>query len=426
MTTIRSIVRRLCLIAVIATAATVIAPAHAQSSSDDAFAPLQEEFFNLFRSLQNQQGIRDGDEQFVRDLMDRMTAFASANPDDPRPVAAAFAMSDWIQDDEARVAAISRLIALIPENTQMVLDYGRRLKQKSAYADAITLFVDTAPVAITSSVDAALLYADCLYCENRFDDAIAALTAALEIPGISDADKTRLESQSEQYTTKLEQWNEELAIRSTETEADTMPRAEIVTSKGIVLVELFEDAAPNTVANFITLAEEGYYDNIRFHRVMGDFMSQGGNATERVGLEDPSTAELPKRIPDEHTGDEFRRHFAGTLAMANTGAPNSGAAQFYLCHRPTDWLDGRHTVFGRILEGLDIARAIEQGEDVIETVRIVRKGDGPYDVQYADEMEATANLDPADGDADEDLDLNTTLDFESPVITDDETGDGGG
>ena len=133
------------------------------------------------------------------------------------------------------------------------------------------------------------------------------------------------------------------------------------TSKGQVRIELFEDDAPLTVANFVNLARRGFYDGLKFHRVIPNFMIQGGDptGTGRGG-------------PGYNFADEFsprRRHdAAGILSMANAG-PGTNGSQFFITHGPQPHLDGRHSVFGRVASGQDVVDAIAQG-DVMTGVTI--------------------------------------------------------
>ena len=137
--------------------------------------------------------------------------------------------------------------------------------------------------------------------------------------------------------------------------------AVIRTAKGEIEVTLFPAEAPLTVASFINLAQRGYYDGLTFHRVLPDFMIQGGDptGTGRGG-------------PGYTFADEFspsRRHdSAGTLSMANAG-PGTNGSQFFITHGPTPHLDDRHTVFGKVSSGQDVVDAIAQG-DVMETIVI--------------------------------------------------------
>ena len=132
------------------------------------------------------------------------------------------------------------------------------------------------------------------------------------------------------------------------------------TARGPILVELLPDQAPLTVANFVNLARRGFYDGLGFHRVIADFMVQGG-CPEGSGRGGPGY-----RFEDE-TGNGVR-HERGVLSMANAG-PNTNGSQFFITHVATPWLDGKHTVFGKVVEGLDVVDAIAQG-DAIHSVKI--------------------------------------------------------
>jgi peptidyl-prolyl cis-trans isomerase B (cyclophilin B) len=150
-----------------------------------------------------------------------------------------------------------------------------------------------------------------------------------------------------------------------------MKTAEIHTSKGIMKLNFFEKDAPNTVANFIKLAESGYYDGLAFHRVIPNFVIQGGcpfskDITDRrVGTGGPGYS-----IDCELTGDN-QYHDRGVLSMAHAGR-NTGGSQFFVCHSRTNTshLDKNHTCFGKVYDGLDVIDEIEQG-DKIDKVLIV-------------------------------------------------------
>lgn len=135
--------------------------------------------------------------------------------------------------------------------------------------------------------------------------------------------------------------------------------AVIDTHEGKIEVELFFKKAPNTVANFIDLAQKGFYNGLIFHRVIQGFMTQGGDP-KGDGTGGPGYT-----IDDENND---LKHEAGTLAMANSG-PNTGGSQFYLTHMPQRHLDGRHTIFGNIKSGFDVLTRIEKG-DIIKSIEI--------------------------------------------------------
>ena len=136
------------------------------------------------------------------------------------------------------------------------------------------------------------------------------------------------------------------------------------TSRGRIVVELFTKDAPKTVNNFVFLAREGFYDGTVFHRVIADFMVQGGDPTG-TGRGGPGY-----RFEDE-TKNNPNRHARGVLSMANAG-PNTNGSQFFITHVDTPWLDGKHTVFGRVLSGLDVVDSVQQG-DTLNSVTIEEK-----------------------------------------------------
>lgn len=140
-----------------------------------------------------------------------------------------------------------------------------------------------------------------------------------------------------------------------------MKIATIETNKGTIKLELFEDKVPKTVGNFEKLASEGFYDGLKFHRVIPDFMIQTG-CPNGTGTGGPGYKFADEFHPDlKHDGP-------GVLSMANAG-PNTNGSQFFITHVETAWLDNKHSVFGKVLEGQDIVDAIEQG-DVMEKVTV--------------------------------------------------------
>ena len=132
------------------------------------------------------------------------------------------------------------------------------------------------------------------------------------------------------------------------------------TDRGPVRVELYPDKAPLTVANFVNLAKRGFYDGLNFHRVIKDFMIQGG-CPQGTGTGGPGY-----KFEDE--ANNGVRHERGVLSMANAG-PNTNGSQFFITHVATPWLDGKHTVFGKVVDGMDVVDKVAQG-DKIKSVKI--------------------------------------------------------
>ncbi len=139
-------------------------------------------------------------------------------------------------------------------------------------------------------------------------------------------------------------------------EATKAYTATIDTTKGTIVCELFAKDAPKTVNNFVFLAKDGFYDGVAFHRVIPDFMVQGGDPTG-TGSGGPGY-----KFEDEVRNNP-RKHQPGSLSMANAG-PNTNGSQFFITHVATNWLDGKHTVFGQVKTGQDVVDAIKQGDKI--------------------------------------------------------------
>ncbi|MDR3234080.1 MAG: peptidylprolyl isomerase [Planctomycetaceae bacterium] len=186
-------------------------------------------------------------------------------------------------------------------------------------------------------------------------------------------------------------WAKEREIRKSEKEAgekdpnQKLPRVEFETTKGKIVLELFENEAPNTVANFISLAERGFYNGTPFHRVLPLFMAQGGDPTGSgnggpgYNIDDECGPKYPK----------MRKHFRGSISMANAGQ-NTNGSQFFLTFVPTSFLDGKHTVFGRVAEGMEVLADIQRVDpadkdakipelDKIVTAKVLNKRNHPYE-----------------------------------------------
>ncbi|MDX1613520.1 MAG: peptidylprolyl isomerase [Candidatus Promineifilaceae bacterium] len=138
-------------------------------------------------------------------------------------------------------------------------------------------------------------------------------------------------------------------------------QATISTNRGDIELELYPEHAPKTVNNFVFLAQEGFYDGVSFHRVIDNFMIQGGDPTGS-GRGGPGY-----RFEDELRGNPLK-HGKGYISMANAG-PNTNGSQFFITHSPQPHLDGKHTVFGKVTSGQDVVDSIRQG-DVMESVTI--------------------------------------------------------
>ena len=220
---------------------------------------------------------------------------------------------------------------------------------------------------------------------DQFDDAEQYFAQARKLSAL-DMAGSELAGEVAEYK-KL--WAKEKAVRDAEAKADDLPRVLLKTTKGDIEIELYENEAPNTVANFISLVEKKFYDGVVFHRVLPGFMAQGGDPTG-TGSGGPGY-----QIKCECYKPDYRRHFRGTLSMAHAGR-DTGGSQFFLTFRPTSHLDGKHTAFGRVIKGLDVLAKLQRRDperpplpqpDKIIKAEVVRKRDHKYEPQTIKEFE---------------------------------------
>ena len=234
------------------------------------------------------------------------------------------------------------------------------------------------------------------YKQNKFDEAKASFKAATDA-GVAGPEVTQFAPTIPQLAAD---WAEEQKIRQAQADAN-LPRVAFTiagpdgTEKGDIVVELFEEEAPNTVANIISLVESGFYDGIRFHRVLPDFMAQVGDPNTKDLNADPrtyGTGGPGYSIDSEFVAPNVRKHFVDSLSMANSG-PNTGGSQMFMTTSAPSYLNGRHTVFGRVVEGQEVLHGVTLANpqapgydirrtDVIKQARVLNKRPGSdYTVQ---------------------------------------------
>jgi peptidyl-prolyl cis-trans isomerase B (cyclophilin B) len=153
------------------------------------------------------------------------------------------------------------------------------------------------------------------------------------------------------------QWDNPPAMQI---DSQNVYRITIETNRGNMELELYPEYAPKTVNNFVFLAQEGFYDDVTFHRVISDFMIQGGDPTG-TGRGGPGY-----KFEDE-VAENPLRHETGVISMANAG-PNTNGSQFFITHSPQPHLDGKHTVFGKLVKGQKIVNAIQQGDRMLKVM----------------------------------------------------------
>ena len=217
------------------------------------------------------------------------------------------------------------------------------------------------------------------FANHKFAEAEKAFIRAEQVGEISQMGRNYYGEIKKGYA-KL--WDTESKLRTAEVEADDLPRVRLTTSKGEVDIELYENEAPETVGNFINLVEQGYYDGLKFHRVLQNFMAQTG-CPKGDGTGGPGYRIYCECL----TRNDYRNFFAGSLGMAH-GGPNTGGSQFFITFRPTANLNGKHTCFGRVIKGLDIVKEITKinpekpdpkaQPDRIIKAEVLRKRDHAY------------------------------------------------
>ncbi len=237
-------------------------------------------------------------------------------------------------------------------------------------------------VKMAPSVDRAYSYGTALMNNLEFIAAKNAFKNGLPLAK-DDKERNKLNTAIDFADKYVKDWPREQKLREEARIKNNLPIVEIDTDRGTMTLELFEDQAPNTVANFISLAEKGFYDDGKFHRCIANFMIQGGDPMG-TGVGGPGY-----RIKDEcGEGFDIRFHYPGSLSMAKSaGQANSGGSQFFVTSGVTGPLNGRHTVFGRVLKGIELThiKALDVSKTgnpfKIKSIRVLKKRDHPYKVE---------------------------------------------
>ena len=329
----------------------------------DAAAKAMKQFVAELTVLQAQYQQPKADKGVIAAKFDAVKQQAQAAGERLEKAAFALAAADPKHAEARQISSAMLAGALRSDDPTAVLEKVAVLDAAGA-ADAATLGIGASAALVLS----------------RLDEADAWLKKAQT----AGADREQVGQLGEAIEHDRAKVATEMAKRKAEAEADDLPRVKLATSAGDLIVELFENEAPNTVANFIALVGKGFYDGTPFHRVIGGFMAQGGDPTGS-GSGGPGHA-----IACECSAPGARRHFYGTLSMAHAGQ-DTGGSQFFLTFRPTEHLDGKHTVFGRVIEGFDVLPKLvrtqdEQGRpvpgvrpDKILKAEVLRKRNHPYE-----------------------------------------------
>lgn len=278
------------------------------------------------------------------------------------------------QKNELALPDLERLVRLRPTDLPLILKVARcqySLNHYERAAENFGKFLEKNE----QDLGAKLVRARCECFSQKFESAVAHYDEILK--GEIDAEVRSQAAQLQELArNNIAHWKKEQEIRAREGKADDLPRVRLTTSKGDIEIELLENEAPNTVANFIELVTKKFYDGLKFHRVMPEFMAQGGDPAGN------GTGGPGYRFKDE-LPEGYRRHFRGTLSMANSGADTNGS-QFFITYIPTEWLNGKHTVFGRVISGQDAADALQIGDQIVKA-EVIRKRGHEYKVVRVEE-----------------------------------------
>ncbi len=288
--------------------------------------------------------------------------------------------ADALGEKEKAIAVWKALVDAEPSNAVYLLEY------ISFQADVTLKFEEAAANAAEAAKkfpDNPLFLIDqgnYLFQANLWDNASAVLEKARKLAikqdkaGLIENRINPLISFVEEYKKYDAEWKEADADK---TKKDDRPQVKLQTSKGEILLELFEDRTPNTTANFITLVEKGFYDGTKFHRVISGFMAQGG---------DPNSKN-DNPLDDGHGGPGYRisgeistlKHMRGVISMANSG-PDTEGSQFFITTAHKPHLDTIHAVFGRVIKGQDVVDSLKIN-DVLKKATVIRKRDHEYKVK---------------------------------------------
>jgi len=322
--------------------------------------------------VQEFQGLRDAAVKRMEGLIASTTEQLKAAPDDPGVLDVRREAYLMYRKPLEALADTQRLAELKPADAEIQerlarLQHG--LNRFEAAQETIGKILAKNP----KNDEMARLHAMCAFATHKFEQAIKEYDALLKHEDLDPQSRQQAEQIRKLASDSLEPWKAEQEIRAKEAKADDLPRVKLTTSRGEIEAELFENEAPNTVGNFIELVEKKFYDGLTFHRIIPAFMAQGGcpkgNGSGDAGY----------RFKDELAEGKFRKHFRGSLSMANSG-PDTNGSQFFITHIPTAWLNGKHTVFGRVLKGQEVVDALQAG-DKIEKAEVLRKREHPYTVE---------------------------------------------
>lgn len=280
-------------------------------------------------------------------------------------------ISIWLTDEGAMDKGFERLLSMTTAPDVVTIAWGRELNADGRFEKSLELLQSRTFPTDAMTIDAKILIGDALCSIHRYEPAQASYNSAPALGRSSDQlGAIALGTRRVGFGRYL--FNKELSAMQRDQQRGDLPTVELTTTKGPVLIELFEDQAPNTVGNFIERIEAGAYDGTAFHRFMRGFGIQGGDpATASGGAGGRSAGGWV--IPDECERTDRRAPFTGRLLMAKQAAgdspvkpaPNTAGAQFTILLSNAESLDGFYTVFGRVIDGMETVRKLREDDQIV-------------------------------------------------------------
>jgi len=381
-------------------AACLSAPIGAQGA---AAAPTSEQ---RFRELQTQVTQSGGvtattreNAKVLADLIDAEAAAPTTGGDRLQRILPMRAqLSIWIGDSAAMDAAFDRLLGVTSAPDAVRVAWARELVADGRPEKAIELLFKHSFGSTPAEIDGRIVLADALIAINRFEPAQAELNAA-PAKGRTTAQQEKISLGTQRVGMARTLFNRELAALARDLSRGDLPRVEFTTTRGSVIIELFEDDAPNSVGNFIEHIESGTYNGTSFHRVLRGFGVQGGDPRTAPGASG-ARANGGWAIPDEHTNPNRRSPLPGRLVVARQlagdspvkPAAHSGGSQFMILTGPAEPLDGFYTVFGRVIDGMDVVGALREDDQIVQATVLSKRNHDYKGVRLGPGRDAVYNL----------------------------------
>ena len=370
---------RLLLILALSTTILTTSPVFATPVPVEDWTSLRAEYDQLKTYMASKRRIGASERTALQGLQSRLDAFLGEHPEDRRAIVLDINVASWLGQTD-RVDADYERLAMLTDADAVWLAWAKVRLSENLYDEAGNM-ARGRDYDLANTPGIAILDAQVYMSNNDFEGAMAAIAAipedGLAKPGIRTK-ANRIRGQAQRW---LNLWTDELALRAAEETAGTAPIMQLVTSRGPVTILLHEDQAPNTVANFIELSEQGFYNGTRFHRVMPNFVAQSGDPNSRPGsIGTAGTGGRGAQLPDESARADKRLHFAGAVAMAKAPDPTkpgksilkSGSSQFYIILEPAESLNDEYTVFGRVIDGMEAVQRLRRDDELVAVTTISR------------------------------------------------------